>query len=81
MQPQKIFLTGASSGIGQALARAYAEQGAMLASSAGARMRCALCRQPAQSRAVRVYAADVRDADAMQAAAADFWPMSAVPTW
>jgi NAD(P)-dependent dehydrogenase (short-subunit alcohol dehydrogenase family) len=30
MQPQKIFLTGASSGIGQALARAYAEQGATL---------------------------------------------------
>ena len=30
MNPQKIFLTGASSGIGQALARAYAAQGATL---------------------------------------------------
>lgn len=73
MQPQKIFLTGASSGIGQALARAYAEQGAVLGivgrREDALRAFAATLPNPA---AVRVYAADVRDAAAMNAAAADF---------
>lgn len=73
MNPQKIFLTGASSGIGQALARAYAEQGAVLG-LVGRRedaLRAFAASLPNPD-AIRVYAADVRDADAMNAAAADF---------
>lgn len=73
MQPQKIFLTGASSGIGQALARAYAEQGATLG-IVGRRedALCAFADSLPNPTAVRIYAADVRDADAMNAAAVDF---------
>jgi len=73
MQPQKIFLTGASSGIGQALARAYAQQGAMV--GLVGRREDALrdfANTLPNPDAVRVYAVDVRDADAMRAAAEDF---------
>ncbi len=73
MQPLKVFLTGASSGIGQALARAYAEQGAVLG-IVGRRedaLRAFASSLP-HPEAVRVYAVDVRDAEAMNAAAADF---------
>lgn len=73
MQALKVFLTGASSGIGQALARTYAAQGAVL--GLVGRREDAL-REFAASLpnpgAVRVYAVDVRDADAMGDAAADF---------
>jgi NADP-dependent 3-hydroxy acid dehydrogenase YdfG len=31
MQPHKVFITGASSGIGEALARHYADRGAVVA--------------------------------------------------
>ena len=73
MNSQKIFLTGASSGIGQALARAYAEQGATLG-LVGRREDAlrAFANTLPNPDAVRLYAADVRDADAMNAAAADF---------
>ncbi len=73
MQSQKIFLTGASSGIGQALARAYAEQGAVLG-LVGRREDAlrAFADSLPNPAAVRIYAADVRDADAMGTAAADF---------
>ncbi len=73
MQTQKIFITGASSGIGQALARAYAAQGAALG-LVGRRedaLRAFADTLPNPG-AVRVYAVDVRDAEAMGAAAADF---------
>ncbi|RZT38556.1 SDR family oxidoreductase [Cupriavidus agavae] len=73
MRHQKIFLTGASSGIGQALARAYAEQGAVLG-LVGRRedaLRAFADTLPNPG-AVRLYAVDVRDADAMLAAASDF---------
>ena len=73
MNPQRIFLTGASSGIGQALARAYAAQGATLG-LVGRRedaLRTFASSLPDPA-AVRVYAVDVRDAEAMHAAAADF---------
>ncbi|WP_341247730.1 SDR family oxidoreductase [Cupriavidus pauculus] len=80
MQPQKIFLTGASSGIGQALARAYAQQGAVLG-IVGRREDAlrAFADSLPNPAAVRVYAADVRDADAMQAAAADFLAHAGCP--
>lgn len=73
MQPQKIFITGASSGIGQALARAYAEQGATLG-LVGRREDAlkAFAGTLPNPGAVRIYAVDVRDVDAMGAAAADF---------
>ncbi|MGO4332540.1 SDR family oxidoreductase [Cupriavidus sp. M-11] len=73
MRALKVFLTGASSGLGQALAREYAAQGAIL--GLVGRREDAL-RELAASlpnpNAVRVYAADVRDAASMRAAAQDF---------
>jgi hypothetical protein len=69
--PLKVVITGASSGIGEALAREYAKRGAILgliARRAGvlARLKDTI---PA---ACLTYAADVRDAQAMQQAAGDF---------
>ena len=67
----RVFLTGASSGIGAALARHYAAAGATLGLAA---------RHPDRLSAVAAalpgahacYPLDVADADALQAAAADF---------
>ncbi|MGV3653064.1 MAG: SDR family oxidoreductase [Noviherbaspirillum sp.] len=70
---QRVFITGASSGIGAALARQYASRGAMLGLLAR--------RKPALERLVatlpdagrhRIYAADVTDHAALAAAANDF---------
>ena len=58
----KVFLTGASSGIGEALARIYAARGATLGFVA---RRGDLLEQPAglrSPRRSRLYACDVRDA-------------------
>lgn len=73
MRAQKVFLTGASSGLGQALAREYASQGAILG-LVGRREEVLreFARTLPNPNAVRVYGADVRDADAMQRAAQDF---------
>ncbi|CAG9175954.1 SDR family oxidoreductase [Cupriavidus respiraculi] len=73
MRALKVFLTGASSGIGEALAREYARQGAILG-LVGRRPDAlrALAASLPNPNAVRIYAADVRDADAMAAAAEDF---------
>lgn len=67
----KVFLTGASSGIGEALARHYAARGATLGLTA---RRNELLERLAGSLGTRclVYAADVRDAAAMARAAQDF---------
>jgi hypothetical protein len=67
-----VFLTGASSGIGAALARHYATQGARLglvARRTGALAELAQALAPADC---AVYKADVRDATAMRDAAVDF---------
>ena len=67
-----VFLTGASSGIGAALARHYATQGARLglvARRTGALAELAQALAPADC---AVYTADVRDATAMRDAAVDF---------
>ncbi len=80
MRPLKVFLTGASSGLGQALAREYAQQGAIL--GLVARREDALrdfARSLPNPGAVHVYAADVRDAEAMAHAAQDFLDRYGVP--
>ena len=74
----KVFLTGASSGIGEELARLYAARGATLGLVARrgdflARLKSAL---PAT---VETYAGDVRDAAAMRAAGADFTARHGTP--
>ncbi|HET9931204.1 MAG TPA: SDR family NAD(P)-dependent oxidoreductase, partial [Polyangiaceae bacterium] len=70
----KIFITGASSGIGEALARAYSRPGAHF--GLVARRRELLEKLAAELRgtgaAVSVYPLDVTDTQAMHAAASDF---------
>ena len=77
-KPQRVFITGASSGIGQALAKHYASQSATLglvarrgevlqALSAELGVECA------------IYALDVRDGDALEKAAQDFMAHFGVP--
>jgi short-subunit dehydrogenase len=68
----RVFLTGASSGLGESLARYYAGQGATLglfARREAELARLALALAPAT---VATYAGDVRDAAAMARAAGDF---------
>jgi short-subunit dehydrogenase len=68
---RRVIITGASSGIGAALARHYARSGAVLGLIA--RRQTALEELAAQlSTPLRIYAVDVRDTTAMRSAAADF---------
>jgi NAD(P)-dependent dehydrogenase (short-subunit alcohol dehydrogenase family) len=67
--PLKVFITGASSGLGAALAQHYGAQGAQLG-LLGRRLEG--LQQTAAGLNARLYLADVRDAAAMGAAAAAF---------
>jgi short-subunit dehydrogenase len=71
MNPLRVVITGASSGVGAALAREYAKRGAVLGLIARRRELVERLRAelPGEHAA---YAVDVRDAQAMRAAAADF---------
>jgi short-subunit dehydrogenase len=75
---RRVFITGASSGIGAALARHYAAQGAILGLVA---RRGELLAELKASLAVEcaTYAVDVRDAEAMRAAAEDFMQRHGTP--
>ena len=69
--PQRVIITGATSGIGTALAHCYARRGAVLGLIA--RRKTELEQLAARlSTPVEIYPADVRDSAALQAAAADF---------
>jgi short-subunit dehydrogenase len=74
----RVFLTGASSGIGEALARHYAAQGAALGLLARRAQHLESLRSAFQT-PIETYAADVRDAAALRAAAADFITKHGVP--
>ncbi len=74
----RVFLTGASSGLGEALARRYAAQGATLGLVARRAdlLESLRARLPADTLA---YVADVRDLPAMREAAADFIARRGLP--
>jgi short-subunit dehydrogenase len=74
----KVVISGASSGIGLALARHYLERGATIAAFArrGELLQVLAEEFPNQ---VYCYALDVRDAQAIQRAAADFMSRAGVP--
>ena len=74
----RVFITGASSGIGAALARYYAEQGAQLGLVGRNQVRlAAVCAEIGGN--CGIYPLDVRDADALRAAAHDFMSRFGAP--
>jgi short-subunit dehydrogenase len=76
--PRRVFITGASSGIGAALARFYAGQGTQLGLTGRDRTRLeAVAASLATDCAI--YVADVRDAVTMQLVAQDFLDKFGVP--
>jgi short-subunit dehydrogenase len=70
--PLKVFITGASSGIGLALAAEYARRGAILGLVARRGDALASFQQSHPQHPISIYPADVRDADALAGAAEQF---------
>lgn len=68
----RVFLTGATSGLGEALARHYAREGATLGLFARRAGELAQLAERLAPATVAVYAGDVRDPAALASAAADF---------
>lgn len=75
----KVFITGASSGIGAALARHYARSGAQLGLFARRADALAALADSFGSAATAIYAGDVRDEDSLRSAAAAFMGRFGVP--
>lgn len=78
LRPSRLVISGASSGLGLALARHYLEQGAVVGAIA---RRAGLLQSLSEQFPDQVYpyVLDVRDAAAMQAAAQDFIARAGVP--
>ena len=74
-----VFITGANSGIGMALAREYARRGATLGLLARRGEALEALATELGGGAHRVYAVDVRDRAALHAAAADFIATTGCP--
>jgi short-subunit dehydrogenase len=77
--PLKVFITGASSGIGLALAAEYARRGAILGLVARRGDALASFQQSHPQHSISIYPVDVRDADALAAAAAQFIELYGCP--
>ena len=77
MAALRVFITGASSGLGAALVRHYGKQGAQLGMVARSTDKLAIL--AAQFPGSAIYPLDVRDHQAMQTAAADFIACFGVP--
>ncbi len=75
-RPRAVFITGASGGLGAALARHYGRQGAVLGLCG---RRAEALRQVADGLNAHCFIADVRDAGAMQAAADEFIEQAGTP--
>lgn len=75
-QALRVFITGASSGLGAALARHYGRHGAVLGLCG---RREDTLRQVAHGLDAHCFCVDVRNAEAMQAAAAEFIRLAGVP--
>ncbi len=76
--PPRIVITGATSGIGAALARHYANERAILGLIARRRAELAQLASELETPA-EIYAADVRDISALQSAATDFMARHGCP--
>ncbi|MDR2219661.1 MAG: SDR family oxidoreductase [Methylobacillus sp.] len=75
---RRVFITGASSGIGTVLARHYAANGAILGLVARREELLKALREELNTECI-CYTADVRDAEAMKAAAEDFMQRHGTP--
>ena len=72
MSSSKIIITGASSGLGKALARHYASLGATLGLIARSKASLKVLVNELPDSGAVFYAIDVRDTESMQSAASDF---------